>query len=105
MIAATPSILECIGRGVFNSKSLSGGGIGFLVDQHSALPRYVATALGYGIPTAQSLRNEFKNRFKKQKETQSHDLYFYYQLRDSRRSRTANQPQLMMVRAAVGPAQ
>lgn len=33
MIAATPSILECIGRGVFNSKSLSGGGIGFLIDQ------------------------------------------------------------------------
>jgi hypothetical protein len=82
IIASTPSILECVVRGAFNNKSLSGGGIGFLIDQHSALPKYVATALGYGIPTAISLWDEFKNRFRKQKEAQSQYLYFYYRLRD-----------------------
>ncbi|HYU97456.1 MAG TPA: hypothetical protein VE977_01385 [Pyrinomonadaceae bacterium] len=81
-VAATPSIKECLLRGVLNNKSLSGGGIGFLIDQHSALPKYIATALGYALPTALSMWDEFKNRFRKQKEAQNHDLYFYYELRD-----------------------
>jgi hypothetical protein len=82
MIASNTSIAECVLRGLVNSKSLSGGAIGFIIDQHLALPKYIATALGYAIPTAFSLWEEFKNRFKKRGDAQKHDLYFYYQLRD-----------------------
>jgi hypothetical protein len=82
MISSNKPILDCIMQGLTNSKSLLGGTLGLVVDNQVSLPKYITIGLGYTLPTAYSLWQEFKNRFVGTKEAQKHNLYFYYRLRD-----------------------